>query len=39
MPLELQSPWIGRTRDDWDDYWNTDEDDNYEEDYNEEDEE
>ena len=39
MPLELQSPWIGRNRDDWDDYWNTDEDDNYEEDYNEEDEE
>ena len=37
MPLELQSPWIGRNRDDWDDYWNTDEDDN-EEDYNEEDE-
>lgn len=37
MPLELQSPWIGRNRDDWDDYWNTD--DNYEENYNEEDEE
>lgn len=24
-PNDLQSPWIGRTRDDWDDYWNTDE--------------
>ena len=32
-PNDLQSPWIGRTRDDWDDYWNSDEEecDDYDE--------
>ena len=33
-PNDIQSPWIGRTRDDWDDYWNSNDD--YDEDEDDE---